>query len=905
MIVPRNGIKCIATAALLAFVCHVAIGAGSDDVDVASAAHAITDDTVGNDTSTLPDFDGDGTVGFSDFVKFAAKYGLGQGDDGFDAQYDLNNDAEIGFADLLIFAENFGKEVPSPVVVIPDANLRAAIEDALGKATGETITQAEMATLRHFGGSEKGISDLAGLETAVNLEILVLFGHNIRDVSPLAGLNNLSRLMLRHNNITDVSPLSGLSNLTSLDLADNNIRDVSPLSGLDNLTSLDLGANNIMDVSPLSGLNNLTSLELWHNNITDVSPLSGLNNLTSLVLTSNNISNVSPLARLINLVTLDLWHNNITDVSPLSGLNNLTSLDLAENNISNVSSLSRLNNLASLRLNSNSIPNVSPLSRLNNLTSLDLWGNNITDVSPLSGLNNLASLRLTYNNITDVSPLSALNNLTELGLDDNNVSDVSPLSGLNNLTSLGLDDNNVSDVSPLSGLNNLTFLRLDDNNVLDVSPLSGLNNLTRLSLRNNRIADLSPLAANSGLAQGAEVDVRGNPLNAISYTIYVPALQRRGVDLHADPNPETIEEYDSPTLVAKHDDRIVVMGVPGRLRTDPIDFDALARAFFTHYEDAFDYLMVLSNLPEYGDSEHYTYAGIHLSVRNDVKGTGKSMYSKNRELGSAGRLNAILHFPYNTALPRGPFLHEILHSWANFTIPTAAGGHWGFSSANGQLGGFDRANLVDHGGGRYSAGDFGLVANGGNGVPYSPIELYFAGLIPPSEVPNLWVAEDGAGLKDGSGNWVYDAAGNQIFTASKVSTWSIERIVAEHGARVPNSLQSQRQFRAALILAVDPLHPPRQITLDHLSEAVQAFTHAGEDDSSLFNFWEATGGRATLTMDGLSAYRRSGVAGKRTVTYRVAEPEANQDGSVGCVHQMDDSAWGGQWMVALPEIGNR
>ena len=311
-------------------------------------------------------------------------------------------------------------------------------------------------------------------------------------------------------------------------------------------------------------------------------------------------------------------------------------------------------------------------------------------------------------------------------------------------------------------------------------------------------------------------------------------------------------EYDAPTLVAQHDDRVVVMGVPGRLRTDRIDFEALARAFFTHYEDAFDYLMVLSNL-RYGDNEYYTYAGIHRSVRNDVVGTGKSRYSRNQAFGSMGRLNAILHFPYNTALPHGPFLHEILHSWANYTIPTAAGGHWGFSSANGQLGGFDRANLVDHGSGRYSAGDFGLVANGGNGVPYSPIELYFAGLIPPSEVPDLWVAEDGKGLKDASGNWVYADSGDQIFTASKVSTWSVERIVAEHGARVPDSSQSQKEFRAALVLVVDPLHPPRLSTLDNLSEAVEAFTHAGEDDSSLFNFWEATGGRATLTMDGLSA----------------------------------------------------
>ncbi len=163
------------------------------------------------------------------------------------------------------------------------------------------------------------------------------------------------------------------------------------------------------------------------------------------------------------------------------------------------------------------------------------------------------------------------------------------------------------------------------------------------------------------------------------------------------------------------------------------------------------------------------------------------------------------------------------------------------------------------------------------------------------------MAEDGTGLKDASGNWVYDDAGNQIFTASKVSTWSIERIVAEHGVRIPDSSQSQKHFRAALILAVDPLHPPRKSTLDDLSEAVQRFTHAGSDDYN-FNFWEATGGRATLTMNGLSAYRR---ASKQAVSYRVIEPEANQDGSIGCVHQMDNAVWAGQWMVAHLDRDNR
>ena len=55
------------------------------------------------------DFDGDGTVGFSDFLQFAAKFGLSQGDAGYDARFDLDGDGTVGFSDFLIFAGSFGE----------------------------------------------------------------------------------------------------------------------------------------------------------------------------------------------------------------------------------------------------------------------------------------------------------------------------------------------------------------------------------------------------------------------------------------------------------------------------------------------------------------------------------------------------------------------------------------------------------------------------------------------------------------------------------------------------------------------------------------------------------------------------------------------------------------------------
>ena len=108
---------------------------------------------------------------------------------------------------------------------------------------------------------------------------------------------------------------------------------------------------------------------------------------------------------------------------------------------------------------------------------------------------------------------------------------------------------------------------------------------------------------------------------------------------------------------------------------------------------------------------------------------------------------------------------EIMHRWANFVVPSSYGGHWGFSSANGALGGFD---------------------------------------------------------------------------------------IAEHGARVPDSRTAQREFRAVVVLLVNEENPATRELLDVVSRDVDWFGHGGIDEfPSIFNFYEATGGRATITVDGL------------------------------------------------------
>ena len=74
------------------------------------------------------DLNGDGMVGFADFLIFAGMFGANQGDDRYDARADLDGDGAIGFGDFLIFANAFGTSgsggggSPDLIVIAPSVS---------------------------------------------------------------------------------------------------------------------------------------------------------------------------------------------------------------------------------------------------------------------------------------------------------------------------------------------------------------------------------------------------------------------------------------------------------------------------------------------------------------------------------------------------------------------------------------------------------------------------------------------------------------------------------------------------------------------------------------------------------------------------------------------------------------
>ncbi|MCY3736536.1 MAG: leucine-rich repeat domain-containing protein [Gemmatimonadaceae bacterium] len=457
----------------------------------------------------------------------------------------MNQAATLGLVGALAFAA-CGRDSPlggAGGVAIPDANLRAAIADALGKSGEAPITVDEVASLRRLDASNSGIRDLTGLESATSLTRLWLGYNDLSDLTPLAGLTSLTELWLGHNDISDVTPLAGLTNLTELFLQGNSIEDLTPVAGLTNLTWLRIGGIGVSDLTPLAGLTNLTRLGVGSMRGLDLTPLAVLTNLTELSLDHSSLEDLTPLTNLTSLTELRLNGNTIADLTPLAGLTSLTWLWLGSNSIADLTPLAGLTNLTRLALDHNRISDLTPLAGLTNLTWLRLGDNAVSDLTPLAGLTNLTELRLENNNISDLAPLVENPGLglgNWLDVRGNPLSDESidthipalqargvisdgdggetplviPDAGLraaiaDRLGKAGGDPITAreimalshlyafnADIVELTGLEyaiNLATLQLGHNRVSDLTPLAGLKNLTALSLGLNSISDLTPL----------------------------------------------------------------------------------------------------------------------------------------------------------------------------------------------------------------------------------------------------------------------------------------------------------------------------------------------------------------------------------------------------------------------------
>ena len=772
------------------------------------------------------------------------------------------------------------------------------------RATGNRVSDltplSSLVSLEYLELSHNAVSDISPLAGLTSLTHLGLTYNDVADPQPLSGLSSLTRLDLRYNQVSDLAPLSSLASLEHLDLTGNRVSDVSalaglrelrvlwmygnaavdlsPLAGLTSLERLNVGSNGVVDLGPLSDLTSLTHLSIHNNHrIVDVSALRGLVSLEELTIRGMALSEMEPLSSLTSLRYLNMSHTRARDLSFVAGMVELTDLSLWSTYVEDLRPLASLRKLERLGISDTAVDDLSPLE---NLTSLQRLGivNLSPDLAPLSELKSLFSIVQT-NSWTegarpkvDISPLSGLTNLTWLWASPMH-GDLSPLAGLASLEHLHLYEpgapfENPQALQGLAGLRELTLerggleevpalaesavlleLNLEGNGIEDLAPLAGREYLRLLDLDDNRVRDIAPLVENPGLGDGDTISLVGNPLGPDALRTHIPELESRGASVAYDRD----DFPDSPLRVLR--DGAVSMRVDVDLETagtrdrfHDLDFAAYAEEFISHFGDEFDVLLFLSALESTSDHADLPYAGVYHHVSNDVRGIGLGEIRQPPD--NAIRLKGLIHFPWLNALAWGPSLHEIMHIWANHGVETAYSSHWGFSSAEGQLGGFRLDDLVDLGGGLWSAGIFGTITNGGNGVPYSPWELYLGGFVGPDEVPDLWNAPDG--------RWTGERteAGHSIFEAVEHSKLTVEEFVETHGSREPDHASAPKELRGAVIVLEDDDH--RLHHWDDLLEQVRWLSHPGPETAfrDFYNYHEATGGRGRLVLDGLRELRR-------------------------------------------------
>lgn len=218
-------------------------------------------------------------------------------------------------------------------VYFADENLKLAIQDELN--IWWEPEEEDLIWETRFNLTYENISDLTGIEAAVNLQDLNLRGNYITDVSPLQSLSQLSVLNISENELSDLSGVSALTQLIHLDAHGNGVADLSPLSGMTQLRSLTLRDNNFLNsnLSSLSGLTQLEYLDLQENKINSLSALTPLTGLKELYLSLNLIADLSVLENMAQLEMLDLRWNGISDISHLTRLTRLKKLSLEHNTL--------------------------------------------------------------------------------------------------------------------------------------------------------------------------------------------------------------------------------------------------------------------------------------------------------------------------------------------------------------------------------------------------------------------------------------------------------------------------------------------------------------------------------------------------------------------------------------------
>lgn len=419
-------------------------------------------------------------------------------------------------------------------VAFADASLEQAVRDQLG-IPSDPLTPADLAGLNFLDASYRGITNLAGLEAAANLNSLNLSGNPaIAGFTPLAFLASLNELAVNDAGLDNLSWAVDLRSLTALQVNANFIEDLSPLSALPNLQWLSVTENQLTDIDPLLDLPALTGeVQLSWNRLDTNATAAAWGVITNLLARGATVNYdpqyAAPVRPVITQQPVSVaaypgdnvsfhvetsssgpnfrWLKNgvnFYDADRIGGtggdtlyIDNVQAGDAASYRVriwddhgvtnSRTVTLRVITNVAFVDPNLEQavrdqlgIP-TRPLTPadLAPMTWLEAWGRGITNLSGIESIGNLDTLILDSNpGLTDLTPLLQLPRLAYLNLNNCGVSDLAFVAALPPLNELHVWGGVFADIAPLLSQTRLLYLNLGNNPGL--TNLTVLNSLTRI-----------------------------------------------------------------------------------------------------------------------------------------------------------------------------------------------------------------------------------------------------------------------------------------------------------------------------------------------------------------------------------------------------------------------------------------
>ena len=310
----------------------------------------------------------------------------------------------------------------------------------------------------------------------------------------------------------------------------------------------------------------------------------------------------------------------------------------------------------------------------------------------------------------------------------------------------------------------------------------------------------------------------------------------------------------------------------------------LAQSIYGLVDDHYDEIVFVGNAEESSAS----YVGISHQVSNNIAGLGAPVWSAASCFGSNGKLRGLIslstknnlfkEFTYDFDWPSdydGVLIHESLHLWGGGNLlprleqwdGSISSGHWGVTSANGILGGFDLNTLEEivfveestqltymrrpngtiisvpdenaadgyvyktaH---FFSNGSFGLL-------PMSPLELYMVGVLPADQLPDTVVFKgvSETNLAHSCEDYGYESWDGLCFRAEEQYNVSVEDIIQIFGER---SYEGEIEV-AILVVAVSET-PLTGADWSLLDEKIAWNAQTSDNGIKANNVWEASGGK--------------------------------------------------------------